>query len=611
MKKYLLRLIAVLLSLMIAAFFCPSFAVSVYASDEGSHGGGGHSSGLPDNFITDTGSINWEDEGVWGYILEYICAELGAIYSGDFEQVFKNDLVMKQYMIDHTYVANEGDDENPSYVITFDADLVSQIKQALKEYQQERYGYTIQPTVSVEEFSTYCTDGLVYRSLVNIIKDSGIAAVEPGSYSNDWYVLDLSAYTDGAAGFVYGSTHVSFSDIENGVPFYSYLFDFVTWHRIPLDMYWFTSFGRKPTEKPYSSLKELYDLGYCDEDSVDTDTYFKSVFYFTKGSGSYNPSRESCFWVVTPKGSDVLMFNSLESLKNYSIDKRSIFTTGKFYEDTGSLTVPLEDLSTSIDDLNGLLEKFRDTLPSDKSLTEDQLEDQLQKFLDEFFKRMNESGGSGGSGSGSGDGGGSSWSDGMIGDLFGYLEGIGEMLAEGFSALADELSVVIEQLDFISMEIEDMTQAQVEEKTDSFLSQLTSMFGEVADLVKTKFPFSMPWDIGNFFSVLGGDTVEVRAPDGGIRLVNAYAAVPAAYTDDAAVPAVISQEMSGSGAPVFRLPIVVASAGIDEEIVVDLSSFEYVHLISRGMLTVLYCLALVNLTFKIVDLGKGLGFKDD
>ena len=199
----------------------------------------------------------------------------------------------------------------------------------------------------------------------------------------------------------------------------------------------------------------------------------------------------------------------------------------------------------------------------------------------------------------------------MIGDLFGYLEGIGEMLAEGFSALADELSVVIGQLDFISMEIEDMTQEQVEQKTDSFLSQLTSMFGEVADLVKTKFPFSMPWDIGSFFSVLGGDTVEVRAPDGGIRLVNAYAAVPAAYTDDAAVPAVISQEMSGSGAPVFRLPIVVASAGIDEEIVVDLSSFEYVHLISRGMLTILYCLALVNMTFKIVDLGKGLGFKDD
>lgn len=609
MKKYLLRSIAVLLSLMIAAFFCPSFAVSVYASDEDLHGGGGSAN---------HGKLTDEEkkERVKGVLdnfekwLLYVSAQIGAIPDGDFVQVYENYIEYEK-SVDAGHYWEENIDVTDDGEIVFSSDLIDSIKQALKEYQEERYGYTIQPTVSVEEFSTYCTDGLVYRSLVNIIKDSGIAAVEPGSYSNDWYVLDLSAYTDGAAGFVYGSTYVSFSDIENGVPFYSYLFDFVTWHRIPLDMYWFTASGRKPTEKPYSSLKELYDLGYCDEDSVDTDTYFKSVFYFTKGSGSYNPSRKSCFWVVTPKGSDVLMFNSLESLKNYSIDKRSIFTTGRFYEDTGSLTVPLEDLSTSIDDLNDLLEKFRDTLPSDKSLTEDQLEDQLQKFLDDFFKRMNESGGSGGSGSGSGGGGGSSsWSDGMIGDLFGYLEGIGEMLAEGFSALADELSVVIEQLDFISMEIEDMTQDQVEQKTDSFLSQLTSMFGEVADLVKTKFPFSMPWDIGNFFSVLGGDTVEVRAPDGGIRLVNAYAAVPVVYTDDAAVPAVISQEMSGSGAPVFRLPIVVASAGIDEEIVVDLSSFEYVHLISRGMLTVLYCLALVNLTFKIVDLGKGLGFND-
>ena len=606
MQKRLKQKFSIVLALSILIFSCLFTPFNVYASDEDLHGGGGSSHESESMTL-------WEKWDKWctehglkiADTVVFACSQWGALVGHDFTSWLSNE---ESYMS----MLNEDDisfDEDTQQVI-FSANFVSQIKQALKEYQQERFGYTIQPTVSVEEFSTYCTDGLVYRSLVNIIKDSGIAAVEPGSYSNDWYVLDLSAYTDGAAGFVYGSTYVSFSDIENGVPFYSYLYDFMTWHRIPLDMYSFTSSGRKPKEKPYSSLKELYDLGYCDEDSVDTDTYFKSVFYFTKGSGSYDPSRKSCFWVVTPKGSDVLMFNSLEALKNYSIDKRSIFTTGKFYEDTGSLTVPLEDLSKSIDDLNGLLEKFRDTLPSDKSLTEDQLEDQLQKFLDDFFKRMNESGGSGGSGSGSGGGGGSSWSDGMIGDLFGYLEGIGEMLAEGFSALADELSVVIGQLDFISMEIEDMTQEQVEQKTDSFLSQLTSMFGEVADLVKTKFPFSMPWDIGNFFSVLGGDTVEVRAPDGGIRLVNAYAAVPVVYTDDAAVPAVISQEMSGSGAPVFRLPIVVASAGIDEEIVVDLSSFEYVHLISRGMLTVLYCLALVNLTFKIVDLGKGLGFND-
>ena len=615
MKKYLLRLIAVLLSLMIAAFFCPSFAVSVYASDEGSHGGGGHSSGLPDNFITDTGSINWEDEGVWGYILEYICAELGAIYSGDFEQVFKNDLVMKQYMIDHTYVANEGDDENPSYVITFDADLVSQFKQALKEYQEENCGFIVLPTYSIARLSSdEFYNGCIYRNLVNLINEYGMVAYTDNiSYSNvsafggKSIVYDMSAYLDGSAGFYMSSNSLNSGDAYCRI----HMADFLTWVDMGADCYYF---DRSSTSIMSGSFSDLCDAGIL----VQFEDYCNSYFKYTNVQpvvtslpGNNFLNRQGLF-LLTADGSDILVFKDKTAFQNYSIGHRSIFTTGRFYEDTGSLTVPLEDLSTSIDDLNDLLEKFRDSLPSDKSLTEDQLEDQLQKFLDDFFKRMNESGGSGGSGSGSGGGGGSSsWSDGMIGDLFGYLEGIGEMLAEGFSALADELSVVIGQLDFISMEIEDMTQEQVEQKTDSFLSQLTSMFGEVADLVKTKFPFSMPWDIGSFFSVLGGDTVEVRAPDGGIRLVNAYAAVPAAYTDDAAVPAVISQEMSGSGAPVFRLPIVVASAGIDEEIVVDLSSFEYVHLISRGMLTILYCLALVNMTFKIVDLGKGLGFKDD
>ena len=498
--------------------------------------------------------------------------------------------------------------------ITFSADLVSQFKQALKEYAEETNRYFLLWSVGFSEleYSDFCRNKAVYDSVLNVLNTAPSGTIK-------YNITSGTVTVDGVKKkciYLYISCFDNLKDVGfvnhwNSLAAYNYSMS--TWEVLKPPVYCVRFFEGDDVIASWDDFKSR-SFNVCTDKLSSYESHL-TVSCFQAEDGSYfHPAGILSGWstVITRVRTPFRIFYSADDMMDYSLRKQSVYFSKDFYEDTGSLTVPLEDLSKSISDLNGLLEKFRDSLPSDKSLTEDQLEEQLQKFLDEFFKRMQEGGSSGGSGSGSGGGGGSSsWSDSVIGDLFGYLEGIGEMLAEGFSALADELSVVIGQLDFISMEIEDMTQDQVEQKTDSFLSQLTSMFGEVADLVKTKFPFSMPWDIGNFFSVLGGDTVEVRAPDGGIRLVNAYAAVPAAYTDDAAVPAVISQEMSGSGAPVFRLPIVVASAGIDEEIVVDLSSFEYVHLISRGMLTILYCLALVNMTFKIVDLGKGLGFKDD
>ena len=542
------------------------------------------------------------EDGFGNHIL-YILSQLGAAADLDFVKVVQNSDVFTEEFINNNVSVND------DLSINYSADFVSQIKQALKEYQEENCGFIVLPTYSIARLSSdEFYNGYIYRNLVNLINEYGMVAFSPDfnysvspAFHGHPIVYDVSAYLDGSAGFYivsnYLDSHTPYVDVH--------MADFMSWVDIGADCYYFE---KTNTSIVSGSFSDLCDAGVL----VKFSESFKDDFNITNicpivpsfpGSSFLNMSGLK---LITADGSNILVFKNKTAFQNYSIGHRSVFTSSKFYEDTGALTVPLEDLSKSISDLNGLLEKFRDSLSSDQNLTEDQLEDQLQKFLDDFFKRMQEGGSSGGSGSGS-----SSWSDSVIGDLFGYLEGIGEMLAEGFSSLSEGLSVITEQLDFISMEIGDMTQAQVEEKTDSFLSQLTSMFGEVAALVKTKFPFSMPWDVGNFFSVLGGDTVEVRAPDGGVRLVNAYAAVPAVYTDDAAVPAVISQEMSDSGAPVFRLPIVVASAGIDEEIVVDLSSFEYVHLISRGMLTVLYCLALMNLTFKVVDLGKGLVVKDD
>ena len=585
--------------LAILVFF--SMPVNVYATGTDHGGSGSHHLTDEEKALAKLDFIkNFERD------FQYILCQLGALSTSNFKQLFTNfldglDMKLDDYLDQEVSIDDDGE-------VVLSSDLIASIKQALKEYQQENFGYMIQPTVSVEEFSSYISNGVTYRSLVNIVKDSGIVAVYPGSSYRDFYLYDLSPYVDGTAGFVYGG-ELSKNGVRGNF-FYSYLYDFMTWQRVPLDFY--TGLYNENMESSLNSLEELKEVGNCWENYGLDNSSFGSTFLFSYGFGNYDHYFRSRFWVVTPKGSDVLIFNSLDALKNYSINKRTVFTTSKFYEDTGDLTLSVDRMNETLKDMNGLLEQFRSTLPSDDNLTEDQLEKLLGAFLDEFFARYEQSGG-GGSGSGGTDTGGGSGSGGTdVSGILGFLEsilqaledgftGILMYLDEGFGTLSEQLADIGAGVGSIDESLEGMTQEQAGEMTESFLSTVTSAFGEIGALLKTKFPFSLPWDLQGFLSVLGGGTVEVQASDGSIMMVNAYADGPPAS----------AQEMSDSGAPVFRLPLVVASAGIREELVVDLSPFEYVHVISRGMLTVLYCLALMNLTFKVVELGKGLVVKDD
>ena len=545
----------------------------------------------------------------------YVGASVGALSNGDFKAFLETyDAFKSLYNDDRDYV---GYDVNPdTNEIIVKEDFVNIIKQALKDYQKESCGYYLMWSTGFDDlpYDAFCRNKAVYDTLKNVLDTVPGSTVkcmigtgkEQDSVYYDLYIAAFDSLPD--VGFV---SHWS--------PKAAWNYSMSTWSLLQPDFYklrmyegdtaiasWddFKSGGTISKFTYYTSYHTVSCL--CAED-----VEYSTDYGFSAG------------WVplVSRYRTAFRVFKSTDDMFDYSLNKRTVFTTEKFYEDTGDLTLSVDRMNETLEDIDGLLERFRESLAGqeDSGLTEDQLEKLLGAFLDEFFARYEQSGG-GGSGSGGTDTGGGSGSGGTdVSGILGFLEsilqaleegfsGILMYLDEGFSALSSQLADIGAGVGGINESLEGMTQEQVEEKTDSFLSQLTSMFGDVADLVKTKFPFSIPWDLSNFLSVLGGDTVEVRAPDGGVRLVNAYAAVPVVYSDDAAVA---SQEMSDSGAPVFRLPLVVASAGIDEEIVVDLTSFEYVHVISRGMLTILYCLALINMTFKVVDLGKGLVIKDD
>lgn len=118
---------------------------------------------------------------------------------------------------------------------------------------------------------------------------------------------------------------------------------------------------------------------------------------------------------------------------------------------------------------------------------------------------------------------------------------------------------VADWLDFIKGIFDD-----AENGAGTAVSALSSTMGDAANLMKTKFPFCIPWDV---YLIIGFLAEEPQTP-------------------------------------VFRLPIKLERLGIEEYIEIDLKDFEIVSSISRTLLTVLYCYGLLNLTMKVFPIAK-------
>ncbi len=100
---------------------------------------------------------------------------------------------------------------------------------------------------------------------------------------------------------------------------------------------------------------------------------------------------------------------------------------------------------------------------------------------------------------------------------------------------------------------------------DTTLPSMPETFLPLAEQMKIKFPFSIPWDIRYLFDKLSSQ---------------------------------------GREPPRWVLPFVIESIGLKGELVIDLKNFEPVSKISRLFLTLLFCLGLINMTIKIVGMRK-------
>ena len=138
----------------------------------------------------------------------------------------------------------------------------------------------------------------------------------------------------------------------------------------------------------------------------------------------------------------------------------------------------------------------------------------------------------------------------------------------------------------------------------TFITSLADFFKELADGMKKKFPFSIPWDIYHIFTVFSNVDSPKAADISTISFTDINSGI-SVYTVDSE-----DMEQDVHDAPYFKLPIKVESFGIYEEIIVDMKDFQSLSTFSRTMFSLLFAVFLLKFTIKILSIFGVFGGDD-
>lgn len=218
---------------------------------------------------------------------------------------------------------------------------------------------------------------------------------------------------------------------------------------------------------------------------------------------------------------------------------------------------------------------------------------QLREEIDSKDDGGNTGGGSGGDSGNTGGGESNTWLEKIynrLGDILqkiGTVTGVDTLLSlvqqiaddvhklKNGEAIAPDLSVTNGLLSDISAslktliavqsagDIADLLTDTVGDKISDFVDNLKSGVSEVTDALQEVFPFSIPWDLMAIFGLFSAE----------------------------------------SKAPVFDIPIVVPSLGINETFHIDFSDFEYISVICRTMLGISFAVGLMWITIELTKEG--------
>lgn len=546
---------------------------------------------------------NWDDikDCATDWVM-HMASQIGAVfYDHSFSQYVQN----KESWVDYWKEDNVIISENGTSV-TFSTELMAYIKQCIDDYAAENQPFYLEKTYKMSDVpASYFKSKSAYDYFKSYFESDSYKYILLTTSISEFLISDFTPVVKEGCGFVkysYGSSN----------RYYGY--------------------------RVYDSDWQLYEppLDRCVyKQDENNNLYFEIVEnavnakYISRHIEGRFDSGITCV-LVTKDGGSVRIFNTLSDYINYSVGQRKIYYTNNYYNYVPSdLQVSIDDLQKTIDDMQDVIDKLLDQITD--NTTESEIEELLRQILEEM--KNNQGGGSGGDGGG-GSGGGDVNVDIDLGATNGLLSKILAKVTQIFDKISSSagqfmtdvvnsikelgemlkkyLITITGDLDDIKGKLEQMTEDEFAEKTDSMLNESKESFSEIGDVAKGKFPFSLPNDMRILIeriSLPPAETVSLHSSGPpGVSVYSDHGGGGASRPSPGGIASVEqgstgnSFGVSPTGAPVIRCPIVVKSVGIDCSIVIDLSEFGRVALLARTLLTLMFVCGLYNLTFKVMGL---------
>ncbi len=564
---------------MMAILLFVSCPLSVYASEDHPWQGG---LGLQLYYnLDEIKQYIKETKGFWVYAAH----QVGAIVKADFTAFMNNSDKFDELCGDDK-VGLYKDDSGNIKGVYLSKEFMAQFKALLDDYAKEHEPYYMVNTLTLDNFlgSPYPGNKLMYDTAKNLLEDSPSGVIAFGAYYSSptrMYFVDI------------GNHFKNISAVNNSLSKATVTFyDNETWGQRAFVAYGLNlaldgeaiktsgEFKEKATSKMDYGTYYEYPIGYSFyvyPDGRTPGTYP----YDCRGAGSN-------LNLVTRERRRIRVFNTYGDFQNYTLGKRSVYYTKDYYSYVPEdLTTSIDDLQQTVDDLSGVIDQLLGQITKDTD--ESGIEDLLKQILDE----LKNSQGGGGGGSGGGDVNVDidlSTTNTLLSKILAKVTQIFDRMSETAEGAADTAHAKIQEtLDEMLVQIKKLkhwTMADTaanaadavadwldfikgifddaENGAGSAVTALSSTMGDAANLMKTKFPFCIPWDV---YLIIGFLAEEPQTP-------------------------------------VFRLPIKLERLGIEEYIEIDLKDFETVSSISRTLFTVLYCYGLLNLTMKVFPVAK-------
>ncbi|MDD6811680.1 MAG: hypothetical protein PUD93_07445 [Lachnospiraceae bacterium] len=493
----------------------------------------------------------------------YMLSQLRCMASGDFVSWLQNKDSWKEYWNQDNVLIDEETGN-----ITFSQDLVSVIKQALISYEESTQGLSSNDVRAQWNGDTYN-----YHASFYFEGNWGTSRVHK---SDDF---TLSSNTPKA--IVYSAEDI----YENG----SLVYSFKIYH-FSYNSFAECDFNDNYTYDSKSGTKKSSGVWYTVGGNYYTDTLMTYSANFP------------IFSNVGDAETYLRGTGAVTNALNYvSQNNRTVYYGANFVNtEPQAITVNYEVLEAfDTTKIESLLEDIKNEIGNTDSLTEEEIQHLVDTALEKYFDELKNIIGPGG-GSSSGSSGESSGGTTEIivntdtGFFSEWFQKILDKLDELKNTLSEKLNDVKLAIDALLIRdtISDVID-EIDESKDDAINNATDLVGDIiesfgdddieleekgnvlaGDIVKalsgttaklkTKFPFSIPWDM--------------------LYLVELLEAEPEA--------------------PIFNLPIVLPRYGIEEYIVIDMSQYQIFSYICRSMLTIMYCYGLLNLTIKVLNIGK-------